>query len=425
MPKHSYVSAERFLLSREFFGMKLGLENITRFLESIGSPQKAYKTIHIAGTNGKGSTAAMLAAILQAQGYKTGLFTSPHLTTLRERMRVNGRLISERSVVGYVDRHRRELTRRKLSFFEVMTAMAFEYFRRAKVDIAVIETGLGGRLDATNVLTPELTIITDISRDHQEILGNTLAKIAYEKAGIIKPGVPNLIGMLPESAERVIRAKCEKVGAPLYRLTPRDYVATAATNRLDFRDNGWSMQGVKPSLLGPHQLKNAALVLKATAVLRQHGTRLSKRAVREGMAATDWPGRFQVVQRRGKPTLVFDVGHNAGGMAAFVETFQARFPGRRAHVLTGFVKRKEHQKMFDSLARIADDYTLVPLSTKRTVDVVQLCREIKWRGVPMRRYGTLKTAWKRLSESCDRDDIITVIGSHYLVGEFFQKFGRS
>jgi dihydrofolate synthase/folylpolyglutamate synthase len=185
------------------------------------------------------------------------------------------------------------------------------------------------------------------------------------------------------------------------------------------------MQGVKPSLLGPHQLKNAALALKATAILRQHGIRLSKRAAREGMVATHWPGRFQVVPRRGRPTLVFDVGHNAGGVAAFVEAFQARFPGRRTRVLTGFVKRKEHQKIFDSLAKIADDYSLVPLSTKRTVDVAQLCREINWRGVPLKRYGTLRTAWKRLSESSDPDDIITVIGSHYLVGEFFRKFGRS
>ena len=164
MRKHTYVSAEKFILSREFFGMKLGLDNITEFLDDIGSPQLQYLTVHIAGTNGKGSTASLLASVLRAAGYKTGLFTSPHLVSLRERIRVNGRMISTRSVAAFIDRHRKELTRRKLSFFELVAAMALDHFQRSGVDIAVIETGLGGRLDATNVLAPILTIITDISR---------------------------------------------------------------------------------------------------------------------------------------------------------------------------------------------------------------------------------------------------------------------
>ncbi|HWR83019.1 MAG TPA: Mur ligase family protein, partial [Candidatus Deferrimicrobium sp.] len=197
MPKHTYRQAERFLLSREFFGMKLGLENITRFLDFIGSPQRAYPTIHIAGTNGKGSVAAMLDAILRAAGYKCGLYTSPHLVDMRERIRVNGRKIPAPSVAAFVDRHRPELTKRKLSFFEVMTALALEHFEKTRVDVAVIETGLGGRLDATNVLAPLLTIVTDISHDHMDILGASLTKIAREKAGIIKPSTPHLVGLLP------------------------------------------------------------------------------------------------------------------------------------------------------------------------------------------------------------------------------------
>jgi len=423
VPKHTYVSAERFLLSREFFGMKLGLENITRFLDDIGTPQDRYATIHLAGTNGKGSTAAMLAAILQAQGYTTGLFTSPHLTTLRERVRVDGRMIAQRSVTAYVDRHRKELTRRKLSFFEVLAAMAFEHFARRKVDIAVIETGLGGRLDATNVLFPEVTLTTSISRDHIEILGGTLRKIAREKAGIIKSGVPHLIGMLPEAAEKVIVERCRRLAAPLYRLTSADFTANPGRNALDFRDNGWSVSDVRPALNGPHQLCNAALALKTIAILRQRGWQISKKAVRGGLASTVWPGRFEVRQQRGKPTLVFDVGHNVGGVTAFVEAFKARFPGRRTRVLTGFVKRKEHQQMFDLLAQVAQDYSIVPLATRRSVELDDLFAATNFRSVSVKRYGSLRTAYRHLSESSDPDDIVTVIGSHFLVGEFFEKYG--
>jgi len=425
MPAGAYRTAERFLLSREFFGMKLGLENITEFLVAIGSPQLSYPTIHVAGTNGKGSTVSMLAAVLRAQGYRTGLYTSPHLVSLRERVRVDGHPIPERSVTAFVARYRRELVRRKLSFFEVLTAMAFEHFARAGVDLAVVETGLGGRLDATNVLCPLLTVTTDISRDHMEILGRTLRKIAFEKAGIVKSGVPHLIGLLPPVAEEVIARCCAELGAPLHRLRPRDFAAFGESNRLDFHENGWRISGLVPGLIGPHQLRNTALALKALAILRDQGLAIDKQAVYQGMARLEWPGRFQIVARRGRPTLVFDVGHNAGGIAAFVETFQTRFPGRKALILTGFVKRKEHQKMVDHLAKIAAQYVIVPLDTKRSVDTAHLLGTINWRRVPVHRAGSVATGWRRVARTAQPDDIIAVIGSHYLVGEFFEKIGSA
>jgi len=423
MRKHSYVSAEKYLLSREFFGLKLGLKNIGEFLDSIGSPQTTYPTIHIAGTNGKGSTAAMLASIFKAQGYKTGLFTSPHLVTLRERVRVNGRNISKASLTSFVNRHRTELSRRKLSFFEVITAMAFEHFARAKVDIAIIETGLGGRLDATNVLTPELTITTDISLDHMEILGGTISKIAYEKAGIIKPGVPHLIGKLPLAAENVIAKRCKRRGAKLYKLRDRDYQSHPEKMSLDFRHNGYQWKAVKPALKGRHQLTNSALVLKAVAIMKESGWQLSKRAIFEGMAQTYWPGRFQMIVRKNRPPLIFDVGHNRAGVAAFVDTFKILFPNRKAHIITGFVKRKEHQKMFDLLSEITEQYALVPLATKRTTEISELIRTIDWKEKPLKRFGSLTRAYDWVGKGASRDDIIVVIGSHYLVGEFFEKFG--
>lgn len=419
--KHTPVSAERFILSREFFGMKLGLENITEFLNSIGLPQQYFRTIHLAGTNGKGSTAAMLDSILRAQGYRTGLFTSPHLVQFRERIRVNGRMISGRSVAAFVDRYRKELARRKLSFFEVVAALALYYFRRASVDVAVIETGLGGRLDATNVLRPELTITTDISRDHLEILGSSLRKIAAEKAGIIKPGVAHLVGLVPQKARQVLSDRCRKLGTTCHQLRRNRISIRPESMLFEYTVPDGRKLVLKPSLYGLHQIKNSALAVEAALLLNENGLPITRRAIKEGIESTRWPGRFQVIESRLKPTLVLDVCHNPGGTAAFVQSFKLRFPDRRAYVITGYVKRKEHQKIFDILSDIALSYALVPLKTKRSVDLTELVDNINWRGRPIRRHGSLASAWSYLLKKCGKDDIIVVVGSHYLVGEFLEK----
>lgn len=420
--KHTYVSAERFILSREFFGMKLGLENITQFLEDIGSPQHAYPTIHLAGTNGKGSTAAMIASILRASGYKTGLFTSPHLVSLRERMRVNGRLIPRRSVTAFVDRHRRELARRKLSFFELITAMALDHFKRAGVDLAVIETGLGGRLDATNVLTPLLTITTDISRDHTEILGTSLKQIAFEKAGIIKPSTPHLVSVLPNIANTVIQRRCRELGAPMHRLTKSDFLVKGDTGRFDFRSNGNRLDKLHTTLSGQHQAKNAALALKALTIIDKLGITIPVTAMRDGLKKVDWPGRFQVIKHRGQPTVILDVCHNPAGVAAFVETFKARYAERKAHIITGFVQRKPHREMFGLLNQIALGFHLVPLKTKRRVDLDDLISQGGFADIPVYRARSLGAAVDRLLKKCHPDDTIIIAGSHYLVGEYLEKF---
>jgi dihydrofolate synthase/folylpolyglutamate synthase len=420
--KHTYVSAERFILSREFFGMKLGLENITKFLEDLGSPQHAYPSIHLAGTNGKGSTAAMIASILRAAGYKTGLFTSPHLVSLRERSRVDGRMIPCRLVTAFIDRHRRELTRRKLSFFELITALALDHFKRAGVDLAVIETGLGGRLDATNVLAPLLTITTDISRDHTEILGASLKQIAFEKAGIIKPSAPHLISLLPDVARAVIQRRCSELGAPMYRLTKSNFLSHADSDEFDFRSNGNRVDKLRTSLSGPHQAKNAALALKALTIIDKLGITIPVEAMREGLKQVDWPGRFQVIKHPGRPTMILDVCHNAAGVAAFVETFKTRFKGRKAHIITGFVQRKPHREMFGLLSQIALEFHLVPLKTRRRVDIGELIGRVDFAGLPAFRARGLDSAVKRLLKKCRPDDTIIIAGSHYLVGEYLEKF---
>jgi len=301
--------------------------------------------------------------------------------------------------------------------------LALEYFQRSKVDIAIIETGLGGRLDATNVLDPLLTLTTDISLDHVEILGPTIRKIAYEKAGIIKPETPHLVGELPSPAEKVIRQVCKKKKAPFTRLNKSDYKIYPEELKLDFHYDRLSLENISPALIGVHQLKNSALVIKALAILKdRYGLKISKTAVRKGLRAVQWPGRFQVIKNNGSPTIVLDVCHNKAGVRAFVDSFKLKYPGRKARLITGFVKRKPHQAIFNALSEITDEYFLVPLNTRRSTDIGELLREINWRNITVKKYGNLDRAYLKVLNSARPDDIINIIGSHFLVGEYLKKY---
>lgn len=287
----------------------------------------------------------------------------------------------------------------------------------------MIETGLGGRLDATNVLSPAATVITDISMDHAEILGDTLDKIAFEKAGIIKSGIPNVVGLLPPEAKKVIVDISRRRKAPVVLLKPADFKIARNETTLDFKMNGLKLDNFTSSLKGPHQLKNCALALKTIAVLREQGFHIPRRAVETGLKNTVWPGRFQIMTNgAGGPTLVLDVCHNAAGVAAFVDTFRLVFPGRHCRVLMGFVRRKQHQEMIDQLSRIAGEFRIVPLKSKRTVDVKSFVAEMNWHGVPANRSARLSTGYSALSKKTSPGDIVAVIGSHYLVGEFLAKY---
>ncbi len=287
----------------------------------------------------------------------------------------------------------------------------------------MIETGLGGRLDATNVLNPVLTIITDISLDHAEILGSTLTEIAGEKAGIIKSGVPTVIGPLPRAAKAVIAARCRELGSPLMPVKPDEIQIDRTTQRLRSSIKGLGFAQLAPSLPGIHQLKNTALVLKAVEALRNAGFGIRKADVKKGLETTDWPGRFQVVSGgSSQPTAVLDVCHNAAGADAFVDTFRKNFPGRRVQTIVGFVRRKPHQELIDTLAPITDRFWLVPLASKRSVDTVELVKTADWNGIPVRRVAQLRTAWNQVCKTATPDDVVAVIGSHYLVGEFLSRY---
>lgn len=274
------------------------------------------------------------------------------------------------------------------------------------------------------MLDPILTITTDISRDHVEILGSSLRKIAWEKAGIIKPAVPHLIGLLPLEAETVIRDVCRTRKAPLHRLRKSRLRADLENLRLDYTSDRFTFRNVAPSLKGTHQLKNTALVLEACSILRDNGlAAVTKKAILDGITHTDWSGRFQIIRADSSPTHVLDVAHNAKGMESFVDTFERLFPGQKAAVIVGFVKRKPHQQMFNSLSRIASSYALVPLQTKRSIDMKEMERTLNWRGIERRRFGSVRTAYRRVLKNSASDDIIVVIGSHYLVGEFLTMIG--
>lgn len=288
----------------------------------------------------------------------------------------------------------------------------------------MIETGLGGRLDATNVLKPLLTITTDISRDHMEILGDTFAKLAFEKGGIIKPETPHLIGRLPREATAVIKRICRERKAPLHELTSADYTPRPEQLKLDFHDNRFDLPALTPGMPGRHQLRNAGLAVKAISLLKQyHGVKSSARSIRTGLKKAVWPGRFQIVKRPGQPTLVLDVCHNVGSVGAFVDTFKLVFPGQKTRLLTGFVQRKEHQEMLDLLSNVALSYSVVPLATKRTIDVKELLLTLDWRGIETKRFGRLKSAYNKLLKTATPSDIISIIGSHYLIGEFLEENG--
>jgi len=293
------------------------------------------------------------------------------------------------------------------------------------VDVAVIETGLGGRLDATNVLRPLLAVITDISFDHVEILGPTLTDIAREKAGIVKPGAPTLIGLLPPQARRVIAAACRQIGSPLIQMKRGDFSASPDGCRLDYDGDTWSARNIPMPLAGAHQAVNTALVLKAIEELRRAGLKIQTAAIRRGLATTSWPGRFQILKASDSgPTIVLDVCHNPGGAAAFIRTFRQVFPGRRTDIIAGFVKRKAHQEMVDQLAAVARSFRLVTLPTGRSAVTAELAARLDWHELPVRRHARLDRAYERLLSESGPNDIISIVGSHYLVGSYLERYER-
>ena len=321
----------KYLDSLDKFGINLGLERIERLMKALGDPQLRFQSIHVAGTNGKGSTCAMIASILKEAGHKVGLYTSPHLFDYPERIKINGNDISRRDFERGLAKIRK-ISRawpEQPTVFEVLTALAFWYFAEKKIDYAVVEVGMGGRLDATNVITPLVSVITNIDLEHKAVLGNTLAKIAIEKGGIIKPRVPVITGEEKPEVLPVLRHQAEKKGSVLIQVNSRG-------------------AGLRSGLIGEHQKINAACAL---AAVRLAGIKASKAAILRGLVKTKWPARFQVVAK--KPLTIIDGAHNPAGMATLVATLRSAYPGHKFTFIIGAQGDKDAAGMLRLIGPLA------------------------------------------------------------------------
>ncbi|WP_340114945.1 bifunctional folylpolyglutamate synthase/dihydrofolate synthase [Maribellus mangrovi] len=404
---------------------KNNLDNTLKLGELYGHPHKKYRTIHVAGTNGKGSVSHMLAAILQSAGYKVGLYTSPHLKDFRERIKINGEMIAEHDVVEWIEQYRinNELWKIEPSFFELTVALAFDYFARQEVDVAIMEVGLGGRLDSTNIVTPEVSIITNIGLDHTNLLGNTLEIIAGEKAGIIKPNVPAVIGTSQKETTPVFMHKAREENAPIH-FADHEYKVTYATKGLDGKqilhvqqNEKAVLPGLKLDLLGVYQHANIPAVLKSADVLREIGFDISEQAIRIGLkevvGLTGLLGRWQVIGNN--PLVVCDTGHNEDGMRSIVGQIRTT-AHKKLHIVFGTVSDKNADKLLALLPREAE-YYFVRADIERGMDENELQHQANLHGLKGECYNSVNEGLKKAKENAGFHDLIFVGGSTFVVAE--------
>lgn len=381
---------------------KPGLDNIIRLLDGLGNPHKQIRTIHIAGTNGKGSTSHLIAAVLQESGYKTGLFTSPHLVDFSERIRINGQAISETDVINFVEMHKDLLETIKPSFFENSFAMAMDYFAHQQVDVAVIEVGLGGRLDSTNVIEPDLCVITNIGFDHTEFLGNTLPLIAGEKAGIIKPNTPVVIGETQTECAPIFLQKAHETNSDITFADQQD-------------SPNWDSYSCE--LNGEYQSHNKQTAYVAIGKLREVGYKISDNAIRAGCAhvctLTGLKGRWQTLSTH--PMTICDTGHNAHGLQ-YVGKQLSKYPCKELHIVFGMVKDKDVNQALCMMPQKAH-YYFTQASTPRALPAEELQMLAQKHGLQGNAYSSIKDAYANAKSNAGNNDLIFIGGSNYVVGE--------
>ena len=401
---------------------KSDLLNIRLLCDQLGNPEKKIKSIHVAGTNGKGSTSHMLAAILQKSGYKTGLYTSPHLHDFRERIRINGHMISENYVTGFTSRLRESIEKIEPSFFEITVAMAFEWFAAEQVDIAVIETGLGGRLDSTNIIIPEVSVITNISYDHMDILGETLQKIALEKAGIIKPGVPVVIGEEQPEVKEIFEQVAEEKKAPLHFASRKRFAGEwKSEGNLTFvqltENHNNTKRNFKLDLRGLYQLKNIVTVAEVISVLSDLGYNVPEEAVQLGLrqvkTLTGLHGRWEILHEN--PLVILDVGHNEEGIKAIASQIE-NTSHEDIHIVIGLVKDKAIEHILRHLPVMAN-YYFTRAQIPRALPETELAAQAAKLGLKGTHFPNVKSALEAAVLKAGRKDLILVCGSVFLAGE--------
>ena len=401
---------------------KPDLGNITELLDFLGNPQNNFKTVHVAGTNGKGTVSHTLASIFQECGYKTGLYTSPHLLDFRERIRINGQMIPEQNVIDFIGNNKAKFEEMQLSFFEMATGMAFDYFAKEKVDIAIIEVGLGGRLDSTNVIKPELSVITNISLDHVNMLGDTLAEIAVEKAGIIKPNTPVVIGETQPETKDVFIKKAEECKAPIYfadQIVDCDKIHVESLDYQKFdiwKDNELYIEAVEFPLLGYYQKKNLATVICAVEVLKDKFN-IDKKDIVNGLEFvvknTNLIGRWQILSRQ--PLVIADTGHNVGGIKEIVMQL-SDMSFRKLHFVLGCVNDKDIDGILHLLPHYAE-YYFCKADIPRGLDANILAEKAAEAGLRGNVYESVQQAYNSALNNARFEDVVFIGGSNFTVAE--------
>ena len=409
-----YDETLEYLAGLEKFGTVFGLENIEWILSLVGNPHRCIKTVHIAGTNGKGSAASMLSRMLQEQGYKVGKYTSPHLASFTERISVNEVEISEDEVTSIANELRTRAgnaeEKRFFTYFDFTTALAFEFFYKQRTDICVIETGLGGRLDSTNVILPLVSIITNVDYDHMDYLGNDISGIAREKAGIIKKGVPVITGA-DGAALEVIEEAAHSAGSAAFVLG-RDFNYTKeGDQRMTYEGMKTRMENIFVNLRGDHQLGNGALALAAVECLEQAGFPVSEGAMRNGLGRVQWPGRLEVLSER--PTIVIDGAHNVHGARSLKHYLLGHYTDKKKILVFGVMKDKAYEDILKEILPLFDIVILTRPDIERALSPRELEKLVPGARVTQR----VKEGLKEARDIAADEDLIVVTGSIFTIGE--------
>lgn len=424
----AYQGTIDYLYALQKHGIKLALSNSLALMAHMGYPHRKFRSVHVAGTNGKGSTSSFIASMLQAAGHRVGLYTSPHLVSFTERIRIDNAPITEAKVVELAARVR-DASRKAAgpdgtaalnpTFFEVVTAMAFTYFAEEGVDLAVIEVGMGGRLDSTNVITPLVSVITNIELEHTEFLGTTLSRIAGEKAGIIKQGIPVVTGAMQQEVITVIEREAAAQKAPVYRL-PKDFfpdrIASHREQVFDYSGIKSSYGKVKLNMLGSHQVDNACLALATIECLRSAGVTVDEAAVRRGLEQTRWEGRLELVARR--PDIYLDGAHNPASARKLAATIREMKPAyQRTVLIIGILGDKDYQGIIAALAPLADSVVATKPRYSRAMEVRALASEIRKLHGSVETAETVEEAIAAAGKTASPDDLVLITGSLYVVGD--------
>jgi len=415
----TYPDAIQYLFGLQKHGIKLGLETMRSILPAIGSPERRLRVLHVGGTNGKGSTTAMAAAMLQASGMRVGLYTSPHLVEFRERIRVNGRMIPEERLAELVEVVRAVIPPSVVpTFFEMTTAIALRYFADSGVDVAVLEVGLGGRFDATNVVMPTACAITTIALDHQEHLGWTEEAIAFEKAGIIKVGVPVVIGNMGREAGMVMRRIADERMAPLWGLGSEFSVEGDGPEGFTYQGPAWRFEGLRCGLAGRHQLENAACALALLEAAGQSHLAVDDTAIRKGMESVVWEGRLEIVEEN--PRVVLDGAHNPAAavvLARYWQEFLASHPDARIILVWGMMRDKDHRAFIAPLLPLASEVVLTQATLARSASVQELAVPLADWKKPVHAEPHPAEALRVAKKRAATGDLICVAGSLMLLGD--------